>query len=511
MRLLREHRLVVRFALGSLVAFVAIGLVLSVAVAHQFTERGEEQAAAHAAFVTNSVFRFELSAADLRAPVPVRSRRHAELARFVRTRILEAPGSTLFRVVRLKIWSRNGTVLFADDPRLTGRRFPAEEDLREAFAGQTVGGVTNLSEPENVFERGLGDRLFETYVPLRLDTAGVGPVDAVVELYQDYGGIQRQIDSGFRTLAVTLLVGLAALYVVLLPLAFRASRTLSEQNARLAEQARRLEDLLEQEQATVAQLRELNRLKSDFVAVASHELRTPLTAIIGYAKTLRQPAFAGDENNREEFLEAIERQGDRLFQLVENLLVTSRLEDGALPVSIAPFSPEEAIRGVADGLGSASRRIRVVVPVPLPKMHSDRRFVEQVIRNLLANALKFSLADSECEVGATAASGSLTISVTDHGIGIPADEVSRIFDRFYQVDSSSTRRFGGIGLGLDLVKTLVQALGGTIEVQTEPSRGSTFTVVLPLVHPSSSGEPRNETEVAYSGWWKSTLSSRAST
>ncbi len=144
-------------------------------------------------------------------------------------------------------------------------------------------------------------------------------------------------------------------------------------------------------------------------------------------------------------------------------------------------------------------------------MHSDRRFVEQVIRNLLANALKFSLADSECEVGATAASGSLTISVTDHGIGIPADEVGRIFDRFYQVDSSSTRRFGGIGLGLDLVKTLVQALGGTIEVQTEPSRGSTFTVVLPLVHPSSEREPRNETEPAYPGWWKSTLSSSAST
>jgi signal transduction histidine kinase len=110
--------------------------------------------------------------------------------------------------------------------------------------------------------------------------------------------------------------------------------------------------------------------------------------------------------------------------------------------------------------------------------------VAQILQNLLGNAMKFSSADSECEVGARWSGGSMTFWVRDHGIGIPEAELGRIFDRFYQVDSSSTRAYGGIGLGLSLVKSLVETLGGTIEVTSERGDGSMFTVTLPLVHPS---------------------------
>src|SRR5207244_223173 len=224
-------------------------------------------------------------------------------------------------------WRRDGTILFSDEPRLIGRRFESDQDLEDAFSGQTHSGVSDLSDSENVFERQRFSKLFETYVPLYLQGSTSGVADAVAELYTDYAGIQQQINQLFQTLTVTLVLGLATLYLLLMPITRRVARTLSSQNETLAEQAERLRGPLEREQDTVAELRELNELKDEFVAMASHEVRTPLTSIVGYAKTLRRPQFAEDPTVREEFLEAIERQGDRLSRLVENLLAASRIEE----------------------------------------------------------------------------------------------------------------------------------------------------------------------------------------
>ncbi len=481
----REQRLVTRFALGSLIAFVAIGLALPVTISRQLRSRGEDQAEGHAAFVTEAILRYELTQADLTHPVRVSSRRYRELARFVRDRIIDVAGGSQFEVVRVKVWAPDGTVLFSDEPRLVGRRFEVDDDLVDGFNGKLHAGISDLKAKENVFERTLASKLFETYVPLYLHPAAHRRPDAVVELYQDYAAIHREITAGFRTIATGLLIGLATLYILLLPIAFRTSRRVGEQNARLAEQARKLEELLAHEQNTVAELRELNRLKSNFVAVASHELRTPLTSIIGYAKTLRQPQFADDQGTRQEFVEAIERQGDRLFQLVENLLTASRLEGESLKASVTAFSFGELTKEVVEGLGSQGERVLVSLPPDMPTMITDRQYVAQILQNLLSNALKFSPADVPCELGAGHGLDWIAFWVRDQGIGIPSNEVGRIFERFYQVDSSSTRRYGGIGLGLSLVQSLVQTLGGRIEVQSRVKEGSTFTVMLPLTQPST--------------------------
>jgi len=416
---------------------------------------------------------------DLKAPADIASKEYAALSDFVRSRIVRKP------VVRVKIWSLTGTVLFSDEPRLIGRNFGLDDELKEASAGQTVSGISNLSAPENVFDRQLAPKLYATYVPLRLASDRLGnPPVAVAEIYQDYAGIQAQINNLFRTVGITMLVGLGVLYLLLLPITLKVANTLSEQNTRLEEEAKRSEELLRKEHQTVAELRKLNRLQGEFVAVASHELRTPLTSIIGYAKTLRQPQFANDAAARDEFLQAIERQGDRLFQLVENLLTSSHLEDHILRLSISTFSFQELARDVVEGLGSKGSRVRLNLATDLPTLLSDRQYVAQIVANLLGNALKFSPNGTPCELGAKWSGGSLTFWVRDHGIGIPASEVDRIFDRFYQVDSSSTRPYGGIGLGLSLVKNLVQTLGGRIDVRSAPKKGSIFLVTLPLVHPS---------------------------
>ena len=259
---------------------------------------------------------------------------------------------------------------------------------------------------------------------------------------------------------------------------------LAEQNQVLAEQAERLEQLLETEHHTVDELRELNRMKGEFVAVVSHELRTPVTALMGYAKTLRQPEFAEDPAMRAEFLERMERQSDRLLRLVENLLTASRIESQQLPLSIGRVLFEDLVREVTESLATDADRVRVHIPHDLPVLYTDRQLLGRVLQNLVDNALKYSPNGASCELEAEMAGDSIVFWVQDHGIGIPQDEVSRIFERFYQVDQSSTRTFRGAGLGLSLVQDLLGHLGGTIEVTSTPGEGSRFTVSLPVKHPS---------------------------
>lgn len=263
---------------------------------------------------------------------------------------------------------------------------------------------------------------------------------------------------------------------------------LAEQNTILADQARKLEELLESEHHTVDELRELNRMKGEFVAVVSHELRTPVTALLGYAKTLRQPAFAEDRGMREEFLERMERQGDRLVRLIENLLTASRIEAHELPLSLSRIVFADLVREVLEGLSPQDDRIRVAVPPDLPALRTDRHLLGRVLSNLLDNALKYSPDGSPCELGARADRDHLVFWVQDHGVGIPPDELPRIFERFYQVDSSSTRTFRGAGLGLSLVRDLLDHIGGTIDVESAPGQGSRFTVTMPVDHPRSATE-----------------------
>src|SRR5262249_9147329 len=148
---------------------------------------------------------------------------------------------------------------------------------------------------------------------------------------------------------------------------------LAEQNELLERQANRLEGLLRKEHATVDELTELNRMKGEFVAVVSHELRTPVTSLIGYAKTLRLPEFSEDSGMRQEVLERLERQGDRLLLLVENLLTAARLESDQLQVSVGRVLFEDLCREIVEGLASESGRVRFFIPGAPPVIHTDRQ------------------------------------------------------------------------------------------------------------------------------------------
>ncbi|HEX9236988.1 MAG TPA: ATP-binding protein [Actinomycetota bacterium] len=261
------------------------------------------------------------------------------------------------------------------------------------------------------------------------------------------------------------------------------SERLAIQNTTLATQAQQLEQHLEKERQAVAELRELNRLKTDFVSAASHELRNPLTSILGFARMLIRPDFSGDVEARMEFLQAIERQAVRLQAFVANLLQAAELEGGAGEPTLHRVVMQDVVAEAVQALPWGGERVEVDIAPGLPVLMSDRNVLHPILVNLLDNALKFSPPDSRCALIVRPTAEHVLIEVRDQGVGIPAESIPRIFERFRQLDSSSTRAAGGIGLGLSLVRSLVQGLGGSIEVQSEPGAGSVFRVRIPL-HPA---------------------------
>ncbi|MGZ4124666.1 MAG: sensor histidine kinase [Actinomycetota bacterium] len=466
----RSPRLVVRFAVGSLVAFLLVGAGVGAVLVRYIRMQAEARGTFHATFIATAVLPLAFTGVDLTEPLT-----GEDLARvdaFVRSRILSDG-----RDMRIKVWRADGTIVYSDEPALIGRRFPAEvPDIREVLRGETDSGVSDLNAPENVFERRLADKLFFTYAPLRLTPNG--RIAAVAEVYQDYAILQGDINGLLRTLGITLGVGLLLLYAALLPIAIRATHDIRRQNERLNE-------LLQHEQENVEELRVANKKKDDFVAAVSHELRTPLTSIIGYLSTVRQPAFAQDEMARDEFLRAAEGQAKRLMRLITNVLTAAELDDHERPFVAERIDLPLMVREVVDALPGGERRVRTMIPGQAAFVVTDRFRLAQILTNLLDNALKYSADDQEVDVDAARTEDEgVRVVVRDRGIGIAPERRSTIFERFHQEDQSATRRYGGLGLGLHLVGRMVEELGGHIEVEDGSGGGTAFALTLPPPDPA---------------------------
>jgi signal transduction histidine kinase len=248
--------------------------------------------------------------------------------------------------------------------------------------------------------------------------------------------------------------------------------------------------LRERQEETLRRLRELDEMKSDFVAITSHELRTPLAAIRGFINTLRRrlDELSGDETR--EFLEIVDQQTDRLIRLVEDLLVVSRIEAGKITLHPEPVDPARFLELVVTGMGNHADRIEVRTGPGLPEgMLVDPQRLGQILTNLLQNAVKFSPQDTTVDLAAEGGGEGVAFAVSDRGPGIPEGEHQRIFERFHQTDAAATRRSEGAGLGLYITKQLVEAMGGRVELRSQLGAGSTFRVILPVSSPVSSAAP----------------------
>jgi two-component system phosphate regulon sensor histidine kinase PhoR len=255
----------------------------------------------------------------------------------------------------------------------------------------------------------------------------------------------------------------------------------------------------------ITALKKLEVTRRDFVANVSHELRTPLTAIRGYAETLRAGALT-DAEQADKFLAIIERHSERLTRLTEDLLTLSDLELGRAPIQPVPMAlaraADAAIDMVRDKALQAEVELRSELPPDLPPLHADPDRVEQVLLNLIDNAVKFTPAGgrvtisaqvaepAQCEATDTA-SGTprrwITICVADTGIGVPKHHLQRLTERFYRVDQARSRELGGTGLGLAIVKHIVQAHGGSLRIESEVGHGTQAYIHLPVADVEEGG------------------------
>lgn len=231
----------------------------------------------------------------------------------------------------------------------------------------------------------------------------------------------------------------------------------------------------------ITALQRQEQVRKDFVADVSHELRTPLAAIRGYAETLLDGALEDHANNRK-FVEIILAHTIRLNNIASDLLVLSELDSESPVAAPEPISVLDVIDSAVHTVetGAASRRIRLKRERCEPCTVLGLRFrLEQALVNLLDNAVKFNRPDGEVEIQCVRASdGRVRISVSDTGIGIPSEDTKRIFERFYRVDKARSRPAGGTGLGLPIVKEVVERMGGAVSVESQLGRGSKFTITL---------------------------------
>lgn len=289
-------------------------------------------------------------------------------------------------------------------------------------------------------------------------------------------------------------------------LLFSGHRALLTSNMHLAsvrESFRELEDKNQKLQVAYDRLKELDRLKSNFLATVSHELRTPLTSIIGYSEMLVE-GLAGDlTKEQREFVQTIRDKGDQLLALIKGLLDLSKLESGTMSLRKNHVDVAALVKDVVSTMAPTARKKEVdlafEVEKGLPAIWADAERLRQVLLNLTENAIKFTPvsgsvrlvaritgmdATSSGDTGGMVLLGArrtgVEMRVIDTGIGIPEAERTRVFDAFYQVDSSSTREAGGTGLGLSIVKRLVDGHDGSVRIEANQPRGTAFVVTIPV-------------------------------
>jgi two-component system phosphate regulon sensor histidine kinase PhoR len=233
----------------------------------------------------------------------------------------------------------------------------------------------------------------------------------------------------------------------------------------------------------VTDLRRLERMRQDFVANASHELKTPLASIKAYTETLMDGALDDTAVNLR-FLGQIDEQADRLNQLIQDLLSLARIEAGASAFHHAPLRLGPVVRKIAEAHRSRAeaKGLTYVLNLPAgegPLVRADDEAVRQILDNLIDNAVKYTPERGRIVVDFRSGPESALLEVKDTGIGIPRDDLPRVFERFYRVDKARSRELGGTGLGLSIVKNLVVSLGGRVTVESRVGEGSTFRLELP--------------------------------
>jgi signal transduction histidine kinase len=449
------------------------------------TSQAESQAAGRAHFIADVVLRDRLTQDDFAEPA-TGARRTALDSLFAR--VVQTEG-----IKRVNLVARSGEITYSTEHALIGAQpSGARRNVAAAFSGRETRSVdTIVADGERV-------KVLETFLPVQTSGERGAPL-GVFELYQDY---ETRVASHARGTIVPvggfLLLALLVLLATLVPILKRVTAAVEVRNRRLIEQAATLERSLalahdartEAESARRAlseqnkRLRELDRLKDEFLSLVSHELRTPLTSIRGYLDLVLE-GEAGEVNpEQRRFLEAVERNSGRLLRLVGDLLFVAQADAGRLSLERDRVDLAELAAHCVEGAAPAATEKSVSLALlaePVPSLLGDRGRLAQVLDNLVSNALKFTPEGGTVQVRTSADGEHVVLEVEDTGIGIPPDDQSRLFERFYRTSVAEDQAIPGTGLGLAIVKAIVEGHSGQISISSREGVGTTFRVELPLV------------------------------
>ncbi len=243
-----------------------------------------------------------------------------------------------------------------------------------------------------------------------------------------------------------------------------------------------INELVDKLKADIAEVKKLQKVRSEFLGNVSHELRTPIFAIQGFIETLLNGAI-DDPSVNKAFLQKTRANAERLNALLEDLINISQIESGEMKMSFRYFNVNEFLKAVVGDFQEMGQQKMIAVSASLSsaddvEVLGDKDRLRQALNNLIDNAIKYSAPGGEVVVSSEESGRMVRVSIADTGVGIAAEHLSRIFERFYRVDKDRSREVGGTGLGLAIVKHIVEAHGSTIEVQSEPGKGSTFSFAL---------------------------------
>jgi signal transduction histidine kinase len=238
--------------------------------------------------------------------------------------------------------------------------------------------------------------------------------------------------------------------------------------------------LFERQREVMEKLQTADQLKKDFVSIVSHELRTPLTTILGFASTLADGADKLAPGVLKESAQRIFESGRNLQLLINDLLDLSELQRRVSQIELGPVELQHVVSKAIFEVGERTHPIRVEIPEDLPPALADEGRVFQIVQQLISNAKRFSDEGASIEVAARSEGDEIVLTVADRGRGIPSDMLADVFDPFFQVEDAQTRAIGGLGIGLYLVREICEAMGASVDVESEVGKSSTFTVRFPV-------------------------------
>jgi len=246
-------------------------------------------------------------------------------------------------------------------------------------------------------------------------------------------------------------------------------------------------DMADQLENTLDDLKRSEQMRREFVANVSHELRTPITSIRSYAETLSETPDIPKEME-EKFLGVIVGESDRMTKIVQDLLTLSRFDAGSISFTFETFSFEKSVRDVYNAMALEAQRhhhsFTVEIKDPLPEIRGDRARLEQVLINMISNAIKYTHDGGRIRLTAGCTEDSVWATVRDNGIGIPEQDVPRVFERFYRVDKARSRESGGTGLGLSIAQEIVARHDGAMSIQSRQGQGTSITMTVPVGGPA---------------------------